>query len=383
VSGFKKEHMGILRQYFLSENSSIKNEILESFSAGLRDKVLLIQNEFENGTDSKSIAAQINAQEFEKELEEIQSAYYLGNLGLSNQEFEKELIGAIIPIERENLKKKLISFDEIGREDISDVELKSAITLIERESLKKKLQSLEDSSIEKVVPLNPEQRPSAASGTIHLNSILKYAVAACVVVAIGIGIYQFTRQDVIPENTMASSSEEKPIDQVPEDVQEIKTIPLAEVSIESNSMVVLKPGLGFGESEEKITVVENNHQQRILSIQNAISAYQKQLDNARESSSPTSVQITKELKSRIVSSQDELQTLNARENQYLFDGKKLTLFGSTTQTENKIIDYDANYYLKKNSTFFRLSISKEPQPFQEEIDPNVLKALDKIIFNEE
>jgi len=374
VSGFKKEHIIILRRYFLSENASIKNEILESFSAELREKVLLIQNEFENSTDSKSIALQINALEFEKELEEIQSAYYLNKLGLSNQEFEKELIGAI-----KTIKKKLIAFDEIGREDVMNVELKSAITLIERESLKKKLQSLEDSSEGKVIGL----RPTPASGTIPLNSILNYAVAACVVLAIGIGVYQFTRQDVIPENTMAYSSEEKPIDQLSEDVQEIETLPLAEVSIESNFLVVLKSGLGFGESEEKITVVENNQQLRILSIKRGISEYQRQLDDATKSDNQDTVQFKRELQSRIASLQEELLLLNARENRYRFDGKKLTLFISTTQTENKIIDYDANYYLEKDSKFFRLSISKEPQPFQEEIDPNVLKALDKIIFNAE
>ena|GEM_PF-3291093 len=374
MSGFKKEHIIILRRYFLSENASIKNEILESFSAELREKVLLIQNEFENSTDSKSIALQINALEFEKELEEIQSAYYLNKLGLSNQEFEKELIGAI-----KTIKKKLIAFDEIGREDVMNVELKSAITLIERESLKKKLQSLEDSSEGKVIGL----RPTPASGTIPLNSILNYAVAACVVLAIGIGVYQFTRQDVIPENTMAYSSEEKPIDQLSEDVQEIETLPLAEVSIESNFLVVLKSGLGFGESEEKITVVENNQQLRILSIKRGISEYQRQLDDATKSDNQDTVQFKRELQSRIASLQEELLLLNARENRYRFDGKKLTLFISTTQTENKIIDYDANYYLEKDSKFFRLSISKEPQPFQEEIDPNVLKALDKIIFNAE
>jgi len=385
VSVFKKEHIELLRQYFLSDNSGVKNKILESFPAELRKKVLLIQNEFENNTDAKSITSQINVQEFEKELEEIQSAFYLKRIGLLNQEFEKELIGAIKPIEREKLKKQLIAFEEMSGEELSDVELKSAITLVERAYLKKKLKSLEDPSKGKVIPFGLQQRPAAAPSTrtISINSILKFAVAACFIFALGFGVYQFTKQNVIQENTLSSSSEEKETDQLPEDIQEIETIPLAEVSIESNSLVVLKSGLGFAETEEKIMVVENNQQQRILSIQKAFSAYQRQLDNAKESGNPAGVQITKELQNRIASLQEELQALNISENLYLFDGQKLTIFSSSSGKENQILAYDTSYYMKKDSKFFRLSISKEPQLFQEEINPNVQKALDKILFNAE
>jgi hypothetical protein len=383
VSVFTKEHIELLRQYFLSDNPGM-NQILDSFPVELRGKVLYIHNEFEKNKGAKSIAIQINAQKFEKELEEIQSTYYLNQLGLSNQEFEQELLAAIKPIERENLKKKLIAFEEMGVEDLSDIELKSAITFVERKALKKKLQSLENSSEEKILPYEPELRPAAKLGAIPLQSILKYAVAACVVFAIGIGVYQFTRQDVIPENTQAYSSEEKSTDQPPKAVQEIETIPLDEVSIKSNSLVVIKSGLGFAESEEKITLVEHDQKERILSVQNGISEYERRMVlSTNESENQDIDQLNLELRNRILSLQEELQLLNQREDQYLFDGKKLILYGSFTGEKSQIISLDANYYLKKEGKFFKLSIAKEPQLLQEETDPNVQKALDKILFDAE
>lgn len=363
---FKKEHIELLRQYFSSDDPSIKNEMLESIPVELREKVALIQDEFDKNSDAKFIASKVNAQEFEKELEEIQSAYYLNKLGLPNQEFNKELIAAITPIEREALKKKLIAFEEMSEEELSNVELKSAITLVERESLKKKLQNLDDSSKGKI---------------IAINSILKYAVAACFVIAVGIGIYQFTREESISENIVASSSEKEQIDQNPTDLTVIETAPLEEISITSNSYPILKPGLGYGEVEEKVTVVVNNQKERILSVQKAISTYKKQIENLTDAKNPGTDQIVTELRNRISALQDELTQFTIQENQYVFDGKVLTLFVSSALNENPLILYDSNYYLNKNNRFYKLTISKEPQPLLEETDPDILKALDKIIFN--
>ena len=374
MSAFTKEHIELLRQYFLSDSQRIKDEILVSFPTELREKVLLIQNEFERGNDAKSIASKINAEEFEKELEEIQAAFYLNLLGLSSQEFERELLSAIKPLQREDLKKKLIAFEESEKEDFSEIELKSAITLVERESLKKKLQGLESGeSVEAAAVIVPGSSP--------FFQFLKYAVAACVVLALGIGVYQFTRKDVVLENIVASSGEDKPADQIPEVIQKIETFPLSEISTKTNALVVIKSGLGFGDTEEKIAVVENDQREKILSLQKAISGYQSQLDKAGKSENQAAVQLRSELQKRIASLKEDLNALSERENKYLFDGKNLTLYSSFVGKENRIISFDGDYYLKIDGNFFKLSISKEPQFFQKETDSNVLKALDKILFN--
>lgn len=394
MSVFTKEHIDLLRQYFLSEDTGSKKILLESFPMYLREKVIQIQEEFEKGSDAKSIATEIGASDFETEIEEIQYVYLLKKLGLDEQDFEKEIKSSITSLERESLKKKLRAFEEKGGDEFSDLEIKSALTQIERESLKKRFKEIDDSMDEAAVPIYPldssvadltsVNRP-AASGTeiIPFNSFLKYAVAACFIMAIGIGIYQFTKQDSDPESILANSSDEQPIDQKRNELLVIETLPLAEVSTTTDSYPVLKSGLGYGDVEEKITVLVNNQKERVLSIEKAISTYSEQLDQLKENQNPEAEKVVSDLINRISSLQSELTQLNTKEKQYVFDGKALKLFTSSGQTENKIVRFGDNFYLNSNAKFFKLTISKGPQTFMEETDPNVLKALDKIIFNAE
>lgn len=386
MSAFNKEDVEIVRQYFLSDDSGSKKVLLESFPVDLRKKVILIQEEFEKGSDAKSIATEIGASDFESEIEEIQSAYLLKELGLNEKDFEKELKSAITSLERESFKKKLIAYEDNLKKELSDLELQSAITQIERESLKKKFQEIDDSLEKKVVQINPtgkgEISPAASiDPRINFQTFLKYAVAACFIVAIGIGIYQFTKQDSVPENILADSSKEQPIDQKTNELPVIETLPLAEVSTTTNSYPVLKSGLGYGDVEEKITVVMNNQKERVISIEKAISTYSEQLDQLKESQNPEAEQVVSDLRNRISSLQSELNQLNTKEKQYVFDGKVLNLFAYSGETENKIARIGDNFYLKSSSKFFKLTISKEPQTLLVETDPNILKALNKIIFN--
>jgi hypothetical protein len=143
----------------------------------------------------------------------------------------------------------------------------------------------------------------------------------------------------------------------------------------------LKSGLGYGDVEEKITVIMNNQKERVLSIEKAISTYSKQLDKVKESQNPEAEKVVSDLRNRISSLRSELTQLNTQEKQYVFDGKVLKLFASSGQTENKVVRFGDNFYLNSNAKFFKLTISKGPQTFMEETDPNVLKALEKIIFN--
>ena len=389
---FNKEYIDLLRQYVLSDEESIKAELLESFPFDMREKVMLIQQEFEKGSEAKSIAKQIAASDFETEIEEILSSFFLKKLGIDEQDFEKEIQSSITSLERKSLKKKLIAFEESQGEEPSDLELKSAVTQIERESLKKIFQDFEDSLDEANVPIYPLELPGAdlksaarpaasIAENILLHSFLKYAVAACFILAIGVGIYQFTKQDSVPENILANSSEVKPIDQKTNELPSIEALPLAEISATSDSYLVLKSGLGYGEVEEKVTIVLNNQKDRIASIEKAISTYSNQLVLMIEN--PDAEQSVFDLKNRISSLQSELTQLKSKERQYVFDGNVLNIFTSSIQTENKILRLGNDFYLKSNAKFFKLTLSKEPKTLLEETEPNVLKALDQIIFNAE
>lgn len=392
MSVFNKEYIDLLRQYVLSDEESIKVALLESFPFDLREKVMLIQQEFEKGSEAKSIAQQITASDFETEIEEIQSSFFLKKLGIDEQDFEREIKSSITSLERESLKKKLIAFEKNEGEEPLDLELKSAISQIERGSLKKRFQDFEDSRDEADFPIYPLDLPGAdlkspvrpaasIAGNIFLHSFLKYAVAACFILAISVGIYQFTKQDSVPENILANSSKEQPIDQKTNELPLFEALPLAEISATSDSYLVLKSGLGYGEVEEKVTIVLNNQKNRILSIEKAISTYSNQMVLMIEN--PDADQVVFEIKNRISSLQLELTQLKSKERQYVFDGNVLNIFSSSNQLENKILRLGNDFYLKSDTKFFKLTISKESQTLLEETDPNVLKALDQIIFNAE
>jgi len=384
VSEITKEHIVLFRQYFMSDDESNKKKILESLSTNIIQLIFTVQEGFDKFLDARSIALSLQSPEFEKEIEQIQSEYYSNIRNFNDPHFEAEVTTAIKHIERVNLKKKLIAFDEMVSGIPSEAEIKSAITLLERNSLKEKLKRQDHKG--KVVSIyeNIVGKTVAASRipfTLKLSSIIKYAVAACFVLAIGIGVYYYSAKRSNPKDNVAVKTEQKQPSQKPNIASVIEKEPLAEIITTSSSSNVLEYGLGFGEKIQKITIVEHYQQERIASIHKAIEKYQKLLDKEQESMKTGSGNIMTELQSRISTLNIELQNLNAKEKRYIFDGKVLTLYISSPSKNVQILFYNNNYYLKTNNLYFKLLISSNPQVSIAETDSNVLKALDKIIFN--
>lgn len=375
MSHFKKEHFNQLKIYFSVDDEELKIEIFDSFPSDLREKVILLKEELEKDSEAKSIAEKIKALNFETEIEEFKSIYNSRKLDLEEHEFEKEIKAAITQIEREQLKKKLIELEENRNSEASEVEIKSAITQIEREALKKTLQKLENSLTESKISENKPQ-----SKIFPLYSILKYAAAACLVFIIGFGLYQFAVKEKIQRDQLANG-DRKSLESKIGDLPELETIHLEEIVTSSNSFPVLKSGLGYGYIQENVTIDVNNQKERIISIEMAISIYSYQLEIAKEIQNPEIKAYIQEISDRIASLQEELNQLTSRENQYLFDGKILTLYTNSDTSEFKVIFYQDNYYLKAENKFFRIDHLKELKPLQKETDTNVLDSLDKIIFN--
>ena len=394
------KNIELLRQYILSDDFESKNQLLASFPPELREKVVSIQKGFDENIDAEIIAEKIGASEFLDQLEELQSLFYFKNNGIDQQLFEKELNSVFTTVERKDLKKRLVDEEIHEGGEFSESELKSALTLVERKFLKKRFQQLDEAMWEErnlkfkgrsqlSEALSPrsvadyrfeEDAPIkiVASRSKYFSTYVKYAVAACVVLAIGVGVYQYTKQDSGPENIFADSSDKPNLNQNKDELPVIETLPIAEISTINNSYSVLKSGLGYGEVEEKVTVMVINQKDRILSVGKAISGYADQLKKIQ---SPEAEQVVSDLKSRISSLESELAQLNSREKQYAFDGKVLKLYTTSGNQEYQILRLGADYYLSFNGKFFKLSIAKEPQTLREETDTNVLSALDKIIFN--
>ena len=363
------ENIELLRQFILSDDLELKNQLLDSFPSDLKEKVESIQKGFDENIDSETIAEKIGASEFQDQLGELQSLYLFKKNNITQEIFEKELKTAITLVERKFLKKRFQQLDKEMEEEEENLKFLSKSQLSEALSPR----SIADYRIEADAPFQAEESRSK-----YFSTYVKYAVAACVVLAIGVGVYQYTKQDSVPENTLADSSDKPNLNQNKDDLPVIETLPIAEISTTNNSYSVLKSGLGYGEVEEKVTVMVSNQKDRILSVEKAISGYADQLKKIQN---PEAELVVSDLKNRISSLESELAQLNSREKKYDFDGKVLKLYTTSGNQEYQILRLGADFYLSFNGKFYKISIAKEPQTLREETDAKVLNALDKIIFN--
>ncbi|MFA5299255.1 MAG: hypothetical protein WC389_13785 [Lutibacter sp.] len=315
-------------------------------------------------------------------LKELAEAYVLGETSettkylLKNESFIKEvqffktLQQAIKSVERSRIKSDLPTMADRLNFELSETDIENAAKKKGREDLKAKMK-LWDAEVEEEKPVldqSSSDKETSKSKVISLSWI-KYAVAASIIITAG--VFYFNSTSLKKENTIVKTN----------GILEIETETLTAIITDSITSPVLKKiSFGFTPDTEKITVVFNNLQPRVLSINKAVFNYQKQLDTLLVAKKTDSIAITNELNKRISALKEELQSLKEKENQYVFDGKVLNLFNPTSK-ENQIILFKDHYYLQKDDQFFKLLISKEPQQFRIETDSNVLEALERIIFD--
>lgn len=324
-------------------------------------------------------------------LKELAEAYVLGETSeateylLKNESFIKEvqffktMQQAIKSVERKRIKLDLPTMADRLNFELSETDIENAAKKKGREDLKAKMK-LWDAEVEEETALmernyagfkeeNSFSLDKKSQSKVISLSWIKYAVAASIIITAG--VFYFNSTSVKKEDVIVKTN----------DIPEIKTETLADIITDSTTSTVLKKtSFGFTPDHEKITIIFNNQQLRVLSINKAILNYQKQLDTLLVAKKTDSIVITNELNKRISVLNEELQSLKEKENQYVFDGKEMTLFIPSSK-ENQIILYENHYYLRKNNQFFRLLISKEPQQFKIETDSNVLEAMERIIFD--
>lgn len=301
-----------------------------------------------------------------------------------NNTFEKEvhfftdLQNAITKVERKRIKTELPkTFDKLSFQ-LSDDAIALAIKKKERAALKEKMNIWNEELVTpKEVPVysySDKKDPKVIS-----LSWIKYAAAACIILAAGIMYFKFNtnnnflqpgdnnvviapvKNDTTPKNTITP--------EIPAEV-------LVEVTTVSKTYPVMEIGLGM--ASNAIKIVENNQNARKVSIIKAIENYQKLLENEFAGKKVGYDSSIKEVEAKISSLQKELTLLKDRERQYVFDGKVLVLYVSTAAKEKSIILYEESYYLKKDDDFFRLSIATQPQFYKKENDSEILNELDNI-----
>ncbi|OYU83009.1 MAG: hypothetical protein CFE24_13195 [Flavobacterium sp. BFFFF2] len=287
-------------------------------------------------------------------------------------QFYTDLEHAIKKVERKRMKAALPnSLDKLAFE-LNDELLNSAITKKSRDELKKKMAGWDQQLVE-----TEETTPSALANKNESKVIyfgwVKYAAAACLVLGLGIWFFQHQQAGFTPENNVVTTP--------PKDTTKGAQIPefpieaLADITTVTKKAAVVESGLGYAPTKQTIKIVEYNQKARMTSIVAAIEKHRQLLE--KQFGDHNTLKL---VESKIHALQNELALLKERENQYVFDGKSLTLYVTTTPKENTILLYENTYYLNRGADFFKLTIAVPPQPYQKERNIEIREALDKMIF---
>lgn len=301
-----------------------------------------------------------------------------------NSAFEKEvhfftdLENVIKKVERKRIKTELHKTFEKLSFQLSDDAIALAIKKSEREALREKMNAWDEQLVTSeeapVYSYSAKKEPKVISLTW-----IKYTAAACIVLTAGIMYFRFNTDTnlVQPGDTnvvTAPVKKETITPKIPSDA-------LAEVATVTKNASVIESGLGFASKKNNIKIVENNQKARMVSIVTAIEKYRQMLENEFSENKVGVSSRVKVLETKINSLQNELALLKEREKHYVFDGKALVLYASTTSKENTIVLYEATYYLKRDADYFKLTVAEQPQLYKKETKTEVLSALDKIIFD--
>lgn len=318
--------------------------------------------------------------EFEKDDTTCKTAIY--NLGLNNPEriisklpnsynlYINELAeNYVLGNESEAIESLLKSKNQVFEEEVRFLSnLDEAITDIERERIKAELPTAYESLV--------AEQNKKETKVISLSWI-KYAVAACLVLGLGILVFNNHNPELTPENNVVNAPVKKDTPSKSAVTPEIPSEALAEVATVTKNATVLASDMGM--VPNSIKIVENNQNGRKESIIKAIENYQKLLEKEFSVNKVSVSSRVKVLETKINSLQKELALLKEREKEYVFDGRVLVLYVSNTAKENYIILYGDNYYLKRDSDFYKLTVDAQSQLYKKISDNNLLNNLDDIL----
>lgn len=286
----------------------------------------------------------------------------------------KTVKGVITKLERERIREELPKAYEKVTFEIPENDLEAAIKKTERENLKKKFkqwdEELETENSSTVMYSLGNDEKQHKSKVVDLSWI-KYAIAACVVLAIGFWMYDYNSNDVIPSDTNVVDTQidttsdsktdiiEKPIEAIVYDTKEIK------------SLVQYPTELGYTNTSKSNAI--------IISIKDG-SKHIKELEMLLN----TEISNSKASGSRVKAIQDQLKLLKMQLGKYEFDGKIVTIYSTDLKAKYAILSENSKeFYIKKNENYFYLYFSKLPLDFVRVNDSELIEKLEKINFENE
>ena len=303
-------------------------------------------------------------------------------------QFYKNLEKAIILSERKRIKSELPSMYDKYSLELDEKQLTQTIANRERKALRDKMklwdkELLAEKEEEQVIELSANK---TITKTFPLMSYIKYALAACLVIGLGFWfelyinttkIQTFGSSDRDTENVENYEIEDSNSLELPNPV----LVDATNVSKDTNALV--NEGMGYTSSNNKIKLVSINNTERIVSIKNAIDTYQKfiQKELLKDSGAdPKNKKIRIEVEKKIDSLAKELTELQKKQNTYLFDGKKLTLYDIPSDNIT-LLAFENKFYVKNKNDFYVLTVANEPQQFSKVIDDALKENLEKILFD--
>ena len=216
-----KEHIDIIREYLLSFDEAVRNNIRSTMSATLLKYITIIENGFIKDESIDKISAEIGFTESIEELLKIRNEYFVSLAQISldqatnqtleqikasnnqsfkkllnemsdNDSFEKDMSISLKSLQRDEMKKLFKEIDKEDEFEIADNEIKTAITSVERESMKKRF-----------AEIDKEEHRSKV-----FKLITRYAVAAAVIgILIGGAYLRFFNHETSNDNSIVANVE--------------------------------------------------------------------------------------------------------------------------------------------------------------------------------
>ena len=215
--------------------------------------------------------------------------------------------------------------------------------------------------------------------TFPLMSYIKYAIAACLVIGLGFWFENSQNHKDVPVNKVVKNN----IYEDSNSLEPPNPVLVDATSISKVTEALVYEGMGYTSSNNKIKLVSINNTERIVSIKNAIDAYQKFIQKELltvSGADPKNKKIRIEVEKNIDSLAKELTELQKKQNTYLFDGKKLTLYDIPSDNIT-LLAFENKFYVKNKNDFYVLTVANEPQQFSKVIDDALKENLEKILFD--
>lgn len=349
----------LAEEYVLGNTSTIISKLLESKNDLFLKEVTFLKT-------MKSVITKLERQKLKESLPHLHDRLVF--------ELDEEILKQVAKKKaREDLKNKFKQWDkELDNKLRPDI-IKFSLSQIKEAEL--------ESDYNKIISVEEELLTYSAKSNRKIFSLTwtKYAAAACIVLTAGIMYFKYNTdsnfvQPVENNVVTAPAKEENTTPEVPSEA-------LAEVATVTKNTPIIESGLGFASNRNNITIVEYNQKARMSSIVTAIEKYRKLLEKEFSENKVGVGSRVKVLETKISELQNELALLKERENQYVFDGKTLKLYISTTAKKNSIILYDDIYYLKRKADFYILPITVQSQNLIRVTDSVVQEELYNLISN--